>query len=93
VSLPSKKLIFLSGIKRNGVETSGIKRKFLRDDGGKFVDKTQRRRGALCSEGAPEIGETRSVWSREMTVFVPRRLDDELVVSSNPEGCKKLAGG
>jgi hypothetical protein len=39
-----EKNIFLSGIKRNGVETSGIKRKFLRDGGGKFVDETQRRR-------------------------------------------------
>jgi hypothetical protein len=73
-----KKLIFLSGIKRNGVETSGIKRKFLRDDGGKYVDLTQRRKDALCSEGAPEIGETQSVWSREMDVFVPRHLEDEL---------------
>ncbi|HWF17912.1 MAG TPA: hypothetical protein VG754_01510 [Verrucomicrobiae bacterium] len=34
----------------------------------------------LRSEGAPEIGETRSVWSREMDVFVPRRLEDELAV-------------
>jgi hypothetical protein len=70
MSLPSKKLIFLSGIKR----------KFLRDDGGKFVDETQRRKGALCSEGAPEIGKTRSVWPREMTVFVLRHLDGDLAL-------------
>ncbi|HWF18713.1 MAG TPA: hypothetical protein VG754_05570 [Verrucomicrobiae bacterium] len=36
--------------------------------------------GDLCSEGAPEISQTQSVWSREMTVFVLRRLDDELAV-------------
>jgi hypothetical protein len=53
MSLRSKKFIFLSGIKRNGVETSGIKRKFLRDDCGKSWIK---RKGAKAPRGKDAKG-------------------------------------